>query len=191
MSQVCGPIWIMRMRLTTCNRHKNPMNGLPITFTDCMSIHWGRVWPLAPLSAAAAERFPNAALWYYCGASIKMLLFSFCFTLCVVVLLTVLFCVPTLCRWILMSSMLMALHRLRSTKLLLWMLICCLICIRLSVKFPHKSLQLPPYGEASAPRATAQKQCGHTVCIASNPHQSLFRLPGHSGFTLCKMKVMG
>lgn len=190
MSQVCGPIWIMRMRLTTCNRHKNPMNGLPITVTDCMSIRREGVWPLDPLSAAA-ERFLDAAPWYYYSASIKMLLFSFCFTLGVVVLLTVLFCVPTLCRWILMSSMLMALHRLRSTKLLLWMLICYLIYIRLSVKFPHKSLQLPPYGEASAPRATAQKQCGHTVCIASNPHQSLFRLPGHSGFILCKMKVMG
>lgn len=55
----------------------------------------------------------------------------------VVVLLTVLFCIPALCRWILMSSILMA-----STKLLLWMLIRSLICIRLSVKFPHKSSQL-------------------------------------------------
>lgn len=171
------------------------MNGLPINATDCMSIHWGRVWPLDRLSAAAAAAAAEG-LWtqpcgYYYGASIKMLLFSFCFTLCVVVLLTVLFSVPALFCWILMSSMLMALHRLRSTRLLLWMLIRCLICIRLSVKFPHKSSQLPPYGEASAPRATAQKQCGHTVCMASNPNQSLFRLPGHSGFTLCKMKVMG
>lgn len=148
-------------------------------------------------SQCQQQRQQQRGLWtqpcsYYYRTSIKMLLFSFCFTLCVVVLLTVLFCVSALRRWILMSSMLMALQQLRSTKLLLWMLIRCLICIRLSVKFPHKSLQLPPYDEVCGPpRATAQKQCGHTVCIASNPHQRLFRLPGHSGFTLCKMKVMG
>lgn len=108
---------------------------------------------------------------YYYRASIKTLLFSFCFTLCVVVLLTVLFCVSARRRWILMPSMLMALQQLRSTKLLLWMLIRCLICIRLSVKFPHKSLQLPPYDEVCPHLPNPERQHRNNVVTPYAWHQ--------------------
>lgn len=147
-------------------------------------------------SQCQQQRQQQRGLWtqpcsYYYRTSIKMLLFSFCFTLCCSFTYSVILC-------------------LRSTPLNINVLYANGLTAAevdqappLNVNpLPHLhtlKCQIPPQITAAAsvrrglrpPRATAQKQCGHTVCIASNPHQRLFRLPGHSGFTLCKMKVMG
>lgn len=148
-----------------------------------------RVWPLDP----AAQRRMNGALWiYYCDSCVKMLLFSFCLShaLCCTFTYSVMLCA---------RSLPLNINALYANGLTLAEVD---KAPPLNVNLlPHLhalKCQIPPQIIAAAsalrgrcpPRATAQKQCGRTVCMASNPNQSPFRLLGHSGFTLCKMKVM-
>lgn len=106
MSQVCGPIWIMRKRLTRSNRHKNPMKGLPIIVTDGTSISRRRVWPLEPLWAQRAFCTPPCG--YYYSASINAFVLLLFHPLRCSFTYSVILC-AALCCWILMLSMLMRL----------------------------------------------------------------------------------